>query len=219
MVPIAHRRLRHLRDQRLRIAQQQACCTGPARRNSSLSILPGSAIGVAGALNDGAARGRLAAHEQRDTDDALVADDRRSRPTRHPPSHTAGRRWRSSGSRRAATRLPDSYRTCAERHRHYRDAFADARQFVRGQGGEQLISAAVRRGRARSDSVPARSYAALPLCTLPNRDAPCGFHAALGGAGYANAQTAGPPYGIWLRTVHAGGCQAPTLDESRGGRP
>ena len=72
MMAIAHGRLCHLRDQGLRVAQQQ-----PLQRavpvKLVLEALAAQSIGVPGTLHDRAVRRRLAAHEQRDADQALVA--------------------------------------------------------------------------------------------------------------------------------------------------
>ena len=72
MVPVAHRRLRHLRDQRLGIAQQQVQHRCPVELVLDHTRFQAQAL--AGALHDRAAGRGLAAHEQRDADDALVAD-------------------------------------------------------------------------------------------------------------------------------------------------
>ena len=70
MVAVADRRLRHLRDQRLRVAQQQV------QHGRTLELFPDSS-GVepktlSGALHNRPAGGGLTTHKKRDTDDALV---------------------------------------------------------------------------------------------------------------------------------------------------
>jgi len=72
-MPVADRRLRHLRQQRLRIAQQQML-RRPGASELALQQLPRKPERRAGALHDGAARGGLTAHEEGNTHHALVAD-------------------------------------------------------------------------------------------------------------------------------------------------
>src|SRR6202790_3165297 len=75
MMPIAYRRLRHLGDQRLGVAQQEV----HGRSETPELILEQFGLeqeSVPGALHHRAARRGLAAHEQRDAEDALVAYDR-----------------------------------------------------------------------------------------------------------------------------------------------
>ena len=75
---IAHGGLRHLRDQRLRVAQQQDL-HAPVAMELVLEPLAHQPVSVAGALDDRPARRRLAPHEQGDPDDAFVADHRNLR--------------------------------------------------------------------------------------------------------------------------------------------
>ena len=84
MVPVARRGLRHLRDQRLRVAQQQSLQQAAAMEllHQQVALEP---IGVAGGLHDGRTGRGVAAHEQRDADHAFVAHARRFRPTRRIP--------------------------------------------------------------------------------------------------------------------------------------
>ncbi len=73
MVPVADRRLGHLRHQRLRVAQQQLL-----QQAGAIELLPEHAgrqpIGMSGRLHHGRTRGGAATHEQRDADHAFVAD-------------------------------------------------------------------------------------------------------------------------------------------------
>jgi len=75
VMAIAHRGLGHLRDQGLRIAQKQELQLAVAME-LILEMLSDQTVGVAGALHDRPARGDFTAHEQRDADEAFVADDR-----------------------------------------------------------------------------------------------------------------------------------------------
>ena len=75
MVAIADGGLRHLGDQRLRVAEKQML-----QRASELELglerFGSQAVGAAGALNDGAAGCGLTTHEQRDAHQTFIADDR-----------------------------------------------------------------------------------------------------------------------------------------------
>ena len=75
MVAVADRGLRHLRDQRLGIAQQQLL-----HRSGAIEFLlqqmARQPVGVARGLHHGRARRGFAAHEQRNADDAFVAHSR-----------------------------------------------------------------------------------------------------------------------------------------------
>jgi nitrogen-specific signal transduction histidine kinase len=73
VMPVADRGLRHLRNERLGVTQQDVEHFAVAIE-FLLEPVAGQAIGVAGALHDGAARRGLAAHEQRDPDGAFIAD-------------------------------------------------------------------------------------------------------------------------------------------------
>jgi hypothetical protein len=77
MVPVAHRGLRHLRDQRLRIAKQQVL-----QRAAALEFIfehrRAQLVGVTRALHDGAAWRGLTAHEQGYTDQCLRCPPPRS---------------------------------------------------------------------------------------------------------------------------------------------
>jgi hypothetical protein len=75
VVTIADRRLRHLRDQRLGVAQQQQLHR-PTAHELALQQRRREPVRPALALHDRAAGGRLATHEQRDADQPVVADDR-----------------------------------------------------------------------------------------------------------------------------------------------
>ncbi|MNT22528.1 hypothetical protein D3C72_1579150 [compost metagenome] len=75
MVAVAHRRLGHLRDQRLGVAQHQQEHFFVAVE-LVLELLAGQAVGMPGALHNGAARRAFAAHEDRNADQAFVADHR-----------------------------------------------------------------------------------------------------------------------------------------------
>ena len=71
-MPVAHGRLRHLRDQRLRVAQQDVEHFA-VTIEFLLEAIAREAVRVAGALHDGAARRGFAAHEQRHANGAFVA--------------------------------------------------------------------------------------------------------------------------------------------------
>ena len=74
VMPVADRGLRHLRDQRLRVAQQQV--HGRAEpAELGLEQVGLEAVSVPGALHHRAAGRGVAAHEQRYAENALVADD------------------------------------------------------------------------------------------------------------------------------------------------
>ena len=73
VVPVADGGLRHLRDQRLGVAQQQAHHRAGAAE-FLLQQLRLQAVAVAGAAHHGAAGRGVAAHEHRDAHHALVAD-------------------------------------------------------------------------------------------------------------------------------------------------
>jgi len=74
VVPVAHRGLRHLRDQRLRVAQHQV-----HGRAAEVELVPHLAgikpKALAGALNHSAAGRGAPAHEHRDADQAFSAHD------------------------------------------------------------------------------------------------------------------------------------------------
>ncbi|KAG0753050.1 hypothetical protein G6F22_021615 [Rhizopus arrhizus] len=72
VVPVAHGRLRHLRQQRLGVSQQQML-HGAAPVEFVLQRLALQLEGRTGALHDGAAGGGFPAHEERDADNALVS--------------------------------------------------------------------------------------------------------------------------------------------------
>ena len=74
-MPVADCSLGHLRDQRLRVAQQQNLHPAVAME-LVLQLLAGQPVSMAGALYDRAARGGFTAHEQRDADETLVAHHR-----------------------------------------------------------------------------------------------------------------------------------------------
>ena len=74
MVPIAYSRLRHLCDQCLRVPQQQTHHRAETRE-LVFQQLGLQSHAIAGALHDGVAWGRLAAHEQGYAEHALVAYD------------------------------------------------------------------------------------------------------------------------------------------------
>jgi len=58
-----------------RFGQVQQALQRPRPKELVFQILPGHAIGLAGALDDGSAWSRLTAHEERYADDAFIADD------------------------------------------------------------------------------------------------------------------------------------------------
>src|ERR1700731_3528727 len=78
MMAITHGGLRHLRDQGLRVAQQQKL-QRPISMELVLELLSDQAVSVAGALHYRPTRGGFTAHEQRDADEAFVADHRNFR--------------------------------------------------------------------------------------------------------------------------------------------
>ena len=73
MQPVAHRRLRHLREQRLGVAQQ-AALQRPTARELRQQGGSGQLEGLTGAAHEGTVGAGLPAHEQRRTDRALAAD-------------------------------------------------------------------------------------------------------------------------------------------------
>src|ERR1700694_858095 len=75
---IAHCGLRHLRDQGLRVAQQQNL-QRPISMELVLELLSDQPVSVTGALYDRPTWGGFTAHEQRDADEAFVADHRNFR--------------------------------------------------------------------------------------------------------------------------------------------
>lgn len=74
MMPVADSRPAHLREQRLRVAQQEILQRAGAVK-LLLQPLARKAKAVTAALHDGATRRGLAAHEQRDPDHPLEAYD------------------------------------------------------------------------------------------------------------------------------------------------
>jgi hypothetical protein len=66
--------LRHLRDQGLRVAQQQKLQL-PISMELVLELLSDQPVSVAGALHDRPTRGGFTAHEQRESDKAFVDRD------------------------------------------------------------------------------------------------------------------------------------------------
>src|ERR1700728_3483976 len=75
---VAHRGLRHLRYQSLRVAQQQKLQL-PISMELVLELLSDQPVSVARALHYRPTRGGFTAHEQRDANKALVADHRNFR--------------------------------------------------------------------------------------------------------------------------------------------
>ena len=71
---VAHGGLRHLRDQRLRVAQEQMH-QRPEPGELVLEMLRLHAEAQSGALDHGAAWRRFTAHEEGDAQHALAADD------------------------------------------------------------------------------------------------------------------------------------------------
>jgi len=84
VVPVADRRLGHLRDQRLHVAQQQDLHLAVAME-LLLEQLCGQTVSVTCALHDRLTRSAVAAHEQRHADETFVAHHRdfRRRPVFH----------------------------------------------------------------------------------------------------------------------------------------
>jgi len=75
VVPVADRRLGHLRDQRLRVAQQQDLHLAVAME-LLLEQLCGQTVSVTCALHDRLTRSAVAAHEQRHADEAFIPHHR-----------------------------------------------------------------------------------------------------------------------------------------------
>ncbi|MNV02024.1 hypothetical protein D3C71_922480 [compost metagenome] len=75
MVPIAHRRLRHLGNERLRVAQQEVKQRPPLFRQL-LNVGGTQSEGVACALHHGTIGGATSAHQERHAHHAFEADDR-----------------------------------------------------------------------------------------------------------------------------------------------
>jgi len=71
-MPVADRRLSHLRDQRLRVTQQHVEHF-PVTTEFLLEPVARQSIRMTGALHDRAARRGFAAHEQRDTEHTVIA--------------------------------------------------------------------------------------------------------------------------------------------------
>ena len=74
-MPIAHGGLRHLREQRLRVTQQQVL-HGPTANEFLLEALATQLVSMARTLHHCAVRRRFTTHEERDANDAFVADYR-----------------------------------------------------------------------------------------------------------------------------------------------
>src|SRR5579863_1950672 len=72
---IAHCGLGHLRDQGLRVAQKQKLHR-PISMELVLELLSDQPVSVTGALHDRTTGGSFTAHEQRDADEAFVANYR-----------------------------------------------------------------------------------------------------------------------------------------------
>src|ERR1700730_8547176 len=71
-MPVAYRRLRHLRDQCLCVTQQQQLHPAVAME-LFLELLSDQPVGMSGALYDRPARSGFTTHEQRHADETLVA--------------------------------------------------------------------------------------------------------------------------------------------------
>src|SRR5580658_7822831 len=105
---ITHRGLRHLRDQGLGVAQQQDLHLTVAVE-LVLELLPDQLVSISSALHDRPAGGGFAAHEQRDADQAFVADQISADA---PSARTYSRETIESVGKKTCRRTsPDSYKT------------------------------------------------------------------------------------------------------------
>jgi len=122
------------RRSKLISSQRQSCCS----TEFLFEDPAGHAKGFAGALHDGAARSRLTTHEERNSYNPLIAADRdlgRRAIFHHIQQREDAIRREVNVPHLVAGLVQDM----AERHRRYHYAFADASQFGRRQGGEQVI--------------------------------------------------------------------------------
>ena len=142
---VAHRRLRHLRQQRLGVTQQQTL-----HRAGAIELVlqqrPLQPVGVTGALHNGPAGRGLAAHEEGDADDSLVTDhgDFGRCAVLHDVEQGHDR---GGGEIDVAHPNAGLVKHLTERHRDPFQMREEACVFVRRQGGEKMILAGVRRDR------------------------------------------------------------------------
>ena len=141
VVAVAHRGLRHLRDQRLRVAQQQVHHRAGAFE-LVLDDAGAQAPALARALHHGAAGRGLAAHEQRDADHAFVADHRNlgRRAVLHHVQQRDDGRGREVHMAERAARLVQHL---AERQVDPLEQGLPALPFGGRQGGQQVVFARI----------------------------------------------------------------------------
>ena len=138
---VAYRRLRHLGQQRLGVAQQQALHrTGV--EELVLQQRPFQPVAVAGALHDRAAGRGFAAHEQGNTDDSLVADD--GDFGRSAIRHDVEQGNDGGGGKIDVAHLAAGLiKRLGERHRDQFQIGQDASVLVRRQGGKKVVLAGI----------------------------------------------------------------------------
>src|SRR6202158_4231915 len=137
MMAIAHRRLRHLGDQRLGVAQQEmhGRTETPELILEQIGLKPES---VPRALHHRAAGRGLAAHEQRYAEDALVADD--SNFSRRAILHDVEERKDGGGGEVDIPQLDSGFiENLTELHRYQFEVGCEPLVVAGWQGVEQMI--------------------------------------------------------------------------------
>ena len=147
VMPIADRRLRHLRDQRLGIAQQQMHrrTEAPELALEQFGLEPHA---VPRALHDGAAGRGVAAHEQRNAEDAFVAHD--GDFGRRAVLHDVEQRHDGRGREIDVAQLrPRFVEDLAELHGNWLEMRDEPLVVALRQRGEKMIPAGTGTGRRR----------------------------------------------------------------------
>ena len=151
VMPIANGGLRHLRQQGLRVTQQQML-HGAAMIEFLLEQIARQLVGIACALHDRTARRRFTAHEKRNTDDAFVANhcDFSGCAIRHQVQE------RNDGGRREihVPQLAARFvQHISQRQRHEPQTGLQALEIRDRQGGQQVILSRIMRGGHRMTSL------------------------------------------------------------------
>ncbi|MCY1427414.1 hypothetical protein D9M71_432600 [compost metagenome] len=137
MVAVAYRGLGHLGNQGLGVAEHQLQQFAVAAE-LGFQALPLQAVGVAGALHDGAAWGAFATHEQCQADQALIADNRdfRRGAVFH---HVEQGNDRVGGKIDVSQCVARLVQDLAEGHQHQFELRQQALLDVLGQGDDQVV--------------------------------------------------------------------------------
>jgi hypothetical protein len=159
VMPVTCAGLEHLRNQRLRVAQQQAL-DRPAAVEFLLEDRCRQAVTMPGSLHHCRARRGVAPHEQRNAQHSFVADAGNFGRYAgfHDVEHRNDRGGREIHVRELAPRLVERV---AEQHRHGFERGCEPREFCRGHGGEQVVLGGT--GRYPHDQLTVRLISSTPM--------------------------------------------------------